>query len=232
MKKSRKEYQATLIRLRSYYLKQRDDERARWAEDELRDYHRMTHPAYSTAFFVPGPNLTANKNVPEANKFVVDAKAYKGRTLGGDAQMRQASRANDANRTFLLGFTALVTLVILVSVGAVVSRANDTIAIALVLVTLSLSWLFSNVIYALHYAHIYYADDDGDDAGGLDFPDTDEPDYWDFLYFSVTLGMAFATSDVKIASARFRRIAIGQTLAAFVFNLGVIAFAVGALGGG
>ena len=147
------------------------------------------------------------------------------------AQMRQASRANDANRTFLLGFSVLVTLVILVSVGTVVNEANDTIAVALVLVTLSLTWLFSNVIYALHYAHLYYADDDGDDVGGLDFPDTDEPDYWDFLYFAVTLGMAFATSDVKIASGRFRRIATGQTLAAFVFNLGVIAFAVGALGG-
>lgn len=153
---------------------------------------------------------------------------------GEAAQMRRASRANDANRTFLLGFSALVTLVILVSVGAVVNQANDTIAIALVLATLSLSWLFSNVIYALHYAHLYYAGNDaGDgDTGGLRFPDTDEPDYWDFLYFSVTLGMAFATSDTKIASGRFRRIATGQTLAAFVFNLGVIAFAVGALGGG
>ena len=147
------------------------------------------------------------------------------------AQMRRASRANDANRGFLLGFSVLVMLVILVSVGAVVTKADDTIAIALVLVTLSLAWLFASVIYALHYAHLYYAEGEGGDAGGLDFPDTDEPDYWDFLYFSVTLGMAFATSDVKIASGRFRRLATGQTLAAFVFNLGVIAFAVGALGG-
>ena len=151
---------------------------------------------------------------------------------GEASQMRAASRANDANRTFLLGFTALVTLVILVSVGAVVSKANDAIAVTLVLVTLTLAWLFANVIYALHYAHLYYAELDGGDACGLDFPDTAEPDYWDFLYFSVTLGMAFATSDVKIATGRFRRIATGQTLAAFVFNLGVIAFAVGALGGG
>ena len=151
---------------------------------------------------------------------------------GEAAQMRQASRANDANRTFLLGFTVLVTLVILVAVGAVVNQANDAIAVTLVLTTLALAWLFSNVIYALHYAHLYYAERDGDDVGGLDFPDTDEPDYWDFLYFSVTLGMAFATSDTKIASGRFRRIVTGQTLAAFAFNLGVIAFAVGAVGGG
>lgn len=151
---------------------------------------------------------------------------------GEAAQMREASRANDANRVFLLAFTALVTLVILIAVGAVVHDSEGWLAKGLVIATLALTWLFSNVIYALHYAHLYYAEDEGGDVGGLNFPECDEPDYWDFLYFSVTLGMAFATSDTKITSGRLRRIATGQTLAAFVFNLGVIAFAVGALGGG
>ena len=151
---------------------------------------------------------------------------------GEAAQMRETSRANDANRTLLLVFTALVTLVILVAVGAVVGEAHDAIAITLILVTLTLTWLFANVIYALHYAHLFYAEDDGGDAKGLNFQDCDEPDYWDFVYFSLTLGMAFATSDVQIRTRRLRKIALGQTLAAFIFNLGVIAFAVGALGGG
>ena len=38
-------------------------------------------------------------------------------------------------------------------------------------------------------------------------------------------------SDTLITSRRIRRIALGQTYAAFIFNLEVIAFAVGALGG-
>lgn len=150
---------------------------------------------------------------------------------GTAQQMREASKANDANRPLLLGFSALVTVVVLVTVGSVVRDADDPVAIGLVIATLLLAWMFSNVVYALHYAHIFYSEDDGEDIGGLKFPDCDEPDYWDFLYFSVTLGMAFATSDVKIAAGRIRRIVIGQTVAAFVFNLGVIAFAVGALGG-
>ncbi len=151
---------------------------------------------------------------------------------GEAAKMRDTTRANDANRTFLLGFTALVTLVILLAVGAVIGDSKDPLAKGLVIATLTLAWLFSNVIYALHYAHLFYAKGEEGDAGGLKFEDCDEPDYWDFLYFSVTLGMAFATSDVKITSRRIRRIATGQALAAFVYNLGVIAFAVGALGGG
>lgn len=150
---------------------------------------------------------------------------------GEAAQMRQASRDNDANRTLLLGFVAINGLVVLVTVGAAVKDAADPLAIGLVIATLCLAWLFSTIIYALHYAHLYYRSDDDGDCGGLEFKDDDEPDYWDFLYFAATLGMAFATSDVKITSKRFRRIALGQCLVAFVFNLGVIAFAVGALGG-
>jgi uncharacterized membrane protein len=90
------------------------------------------------------------------------------------------------------------------------------------------------MVYTLHYAHLFYGrDDDGSgDAGGLDFPDTKEPDYWDFLYFSYTLGMTFQTSDVTIASRRMRRVALGQSLAAFVFNLGVLAFTINTIGGG
>jgi uncharacterized membrane protein len=150
---------------------------------------------------------------------------------GEAAQMREASRANDANRPLLLITTSVVTLTVLAAVGSAVQDAHDPLAIGLVVATLILSWTFSNLIYALHYAHLYYSEEGGGDARGLCFQDCDEPDYWDFLYFSNTLGMAFATSDTFITARRIRRVALGQTYAAFIFNLGVIAFAVGALGG-
>lgn len=150
---------------------------------------------------------------------------------GGADQMRAASERNDANRASLLGITGLTMIVILVAVAAELKGKNDAIAIALALTTLVLAWLFSNTIYALHYAHLFYADnEDGSDLGGLDFPDCKEPDYWDFVYFSFTLGMTFQTSDVDISSRRLRKIAIGQCLAAFVFNLGVLAFTINVLG--
>jgi uncharacterized membrane protein len=152
---------------------------------------------------------------------------------GGAVQMRAAADENDANRAVLLGFSFVTLIVILVSVAKELQGKNDVTAIVLVIATLVLAWLFSNTIYALHYAHIYYTDDaDGKDQGGLDFPDCEEPDYWEFIYFSFTLGMTFQTSDVQIGSRRLRRIAIGQCLAAFVFNLGVLAFTINVLGGG
>ena len=128
----------------------------------------------------------------------------------------------------------MVSLAILVAVAGELKGSNDRTGVVLVIATLALAWLFSNIIYALHYAHLYYGDDNGNGADnkGLDIPDTDEPSYWDFIYFSFTLGMTFQTSDVDIKTTRMRVIAIGQCLAAFVFNLGVIAFTINVLGGG
>lgn len=152
---------------------------------------------------------------------------------GEAARMRRAADENDANRAVLLGFSFVALIVILVAVAGELKGKNDIVAITLVIATLVLAWLFSNVVYALHYAHLFYSDGDkGGDAGGLDFPETKEPDYWDFVYFSFTLGMTFQTSDVEITSRRIRRVVIGQCLAAFVFNLGVLAFTINVLGGG
>ena len=149
-------------------------------------------------------------------------------------QIRTQSARNDANRAMLLAVTGVTMIVILVSVAKELHGKSDTIVIALVVTTLVLAWLFSNTVYALHYAHLFYSDQDdkpGDD-GGLDFPECDQPDYWDFLYFSFTLGMTFQTSDVQITTRRVRRIALGHTMAAFVFNLGVLAFTINVIGGG
>ncbi len=149
---------------------------------------------------------------------------------GEAAQMRKAAQANDANRAGLLVLTGVTMVVILISVAKELQGKADTFAIALVIATLVLAWLFSNTIYALHYAHLFYSDGDGKDAGGVDFPKCDEPDYWDFLYFSFTLGMTFQTSDVEISSRAVRRVVLGQCLAAFVFNIGVLAFTINVLG--
>ena len=148
------------------------------------------------------------------------------------ADMRQRAKDNDANRVLLLGLTGVVCCVVLVAVALELSGKPDLPSVVLVVTTLALAWLFSNTVYALHYAHLWYRSDAGEgDDGGLDFPDCGEPGFWEFLYFSYTLGMTFQTSDVSITTTRLRRIATGHCLAAFVFNLGVLAFTINVLGG-
>ena len=147
------------------------------------------------------------------------------------AQMRANAQANDANRTLLLAITGAVTRVILVAVHAELRGRETGVGRLRVIATLALAWLFSNMVYALHYAHLFYMPGDaGPDSGGIDVPGTDTPDYWDFLYFSYTLGMTFQTSDVTVTAPAIRRVVLGQCLAGFVFNLGVIAFSINVLG--
>ncbi|QQV76830.1 DUF1345 domain-containing protein [Sphingomonas aliaeris] len=149
-------------------------------------------------------------------------------------EMRAIAKSNDANRALLLAVTGIVMGMILVSVASeMMGGKSSTLGIALIVTTLALAWLFSNTIYALHYAHLFYTGNDkGKDSGGITVPGSDEPDYWDFIYFSFTLGMTFQTSDVEIGSREIRRVVIGQCLAAFVFNIGVLAFTINVLGGG
>jgi uncharacterized membrane protein len=100
--------------------------------------------------------------------------------------------------------------------------------IILVAVTLFLSWLVTHVTFALRYAHEFYARDLGgpDVDGGLDFPGEKEPDYLDFLYFSLVLGMTFQVSDVQITSAKLRRVATLHGLLSFLFNTVIVALTV------
>jgi uncharacterized membrane protein len=147
--------------------------------------------------------------------------------------MRKSARENDANRVILLLLTVVLTLVILVTVAGELAGGGHPSPTEklLVAVTLMLAWTFANTVYAFHYAHLYYTSrDDGGDLGGLDFPGRrPEPDYADFLYFSFTLGIALQTSDVAIHSPRIRTIVIGHCVAAFIYNLGVLALAINIL---
>jgi uncharacterized membrane protein len=100
--------------------------------------------------------------------------------------------------------------------------------VAAVALTLTLSWLLTQAVFALRYAHEFYARTppaEGID-GGLEFPSETQPDYWDFLYFSVVLGMTFQVSDVQITSRKLRRVATLHGLLGFLFNTVIIALTV------
>ncbi|WP_447728389.1 DUF1345 domain-containing protein [Sphingomonas koreensis] len=147
--------------------------------------------------------------------------------------MRATARQNDANRVALLVITGAISLTVLATIASVLIPAGtpEPRGLILVIATLAVCWLFGNSVYVLHYAHLFYTARDGKDAGGLQFPDTSEPDYSDFVYFAYCLGMTFQTSDVTISTRSMRRAVTFHCLAAFVFNLGIIAFTINALGG-
>ena len=140
--------------------------------------------------------------------------------------MRQHAVENDANRTILLVIVAIVSLAVLVAVEIMASATPGWKTKLLIVGTLLIAWLFANSVYALHYAHLYAGK-----GGGIQFPGDEQPGYADFVYFSFTLGMTFQTSDVDISDKGIRNVVTCHCLAAFVFNLGILAFTINVLGG-
>ena len=92
--------------------------------------------------------------------------------------------------------------------------------------TILMSWAFVHTIFTFHYAHEFYAYRRDGQIGGLEFPHDTKPDYRDFLYFSLVIGMTSQTSDVNICSKVIRRMAAVHGVISFFFNLTVVALTV------
>jgi uncharacterized membrane protein len=131
----------------------------------------------------------------------------------------------------------ITVAVVLISFAAIIGEFSGTKAlpanrrglhVALVALTLFVSWLMTHVSFGLRYAHEYYTTSPGRSEvdGGLQFPSEPTPDYLDFLYFSLVLGMTFQVSDVQITSRKFRRLAAVHGLLSFLFNAVIIALTV------
>jgi uncharacterized membrane protein len=107
-------------------------------------------------------------------------------------------------------------------------RSIRNLHVGLVAYTLLASWLMTHTAFALRYAHEYYETAPGSTGTdrGLEFPGSEAPDYWDFFYFALVLGMTFQVSDVQITSRLLRRLATVHGLLGFLFNTVIIALTV------
>lgn len=182
----------------------------------------------AVTFFLVGmkPTLAALVAFDIAAVIFLGSTVY---MLGGStvASMRLRARKEDAGYWgFLLnGAAAAVVALIALGMQLHASEAGGLMDILLAASTLLLSWLFLNTIFALHYAHAFYGDGKGK-GGGLEFPGTEQPDFWDFLYFSFVLGMTFQASDVEISDRGIRRVVLAHSMISFLFNVIVIALSV------
>lgn len=111
-------------------------------------------------------------------------------------------------------------------------RAHSGEHVAFAILTVLASWVLVHTVFTLRYAHLYYDTNKGKQAmGGLNFPDTVEPDYLDFAYFSFVIGMTSQVSDVSISSTEMRRAALIHGLISFAFNVAIIGLSINTLSG-
>ena len=92
------------------------------------------------------------------------------------------------------------------------------------LLAISLSWNLLHAFYALYYAHLYYDVDDTNperpSRKGLELPNDELPDYWDFLYYSFTIAMSYSSSDVTVTSRSMRRVTLLHAIVSFFYRNG------------
>lgn len=141
--------------------------------------------------------------------------------------MARHAQCQDTGRRATLWIAVTLSVVVMVALSTEMHAAKGGGAVTMGMAALSivLSWLFMNTMYALHYAHGYYGDF-GKQHEGLEFPGTTHPDYWDFVYFAFVIGMCFQVSDVQITGCTLRRTALLHSVVAFFFNVFIIAISV------
>jgi uncharacterized membrane protein len=122
-------------------------------------------------------------------------------------------------------FLSLLAIVSLMSTVKQVPHAERFWHLLLATLTIANSWLVVHTMFTVRYADIYYSVP-ADGARPLTFPDTVEPLFWDFLYFSFTIGVACQTSDVCTNNTGVRRVVTLHSIIAFVFNLSILGFAI------
>ena len=148
------------------------------------------------------------------------------------ARIRRRASEQDEGAFAILLLTTIATLASLVAVVLELGgpkRAPNGEAAAhalLALTTILLSWAFIHTIFSIHYAHEYYGERRDGKIGGLIFPGDKEPDYRDFLYFSLVIGMTSQVSDVAVTSKVIRRVVNMHGVMSFFFNVTVLALTV------
>ena len=149
-------------------------------------------------------------------------------------RLRRRAAHEDEGRFIILILTVVAALfslgAILFMLGAVPGGpTRNPRHLVLAAITILLSWSFVHTIFAIHYAHEYYSERSRR-SGGLGFPGSGEPDYWDFVYFSFVIGMTCQVSDVAITSKHIRRTATAHGVVSFVFNVTLMALMVNIAG--
>jgi uncharacterized membrane protein len=154
-------------------------------------------------------------------------------------QMRAEAVRDDEGRATILTVVLVAAVAAIVAIAMELSLAKQVhgleraLRIALAFSTVAASWFMVQLVFTVHYAHGYYdRDEDGTaDARGLHFPGDAAPDYWDFFYFAVIVGVASQTADVDICGKRLRRLNTVHAIFSFAFNTVIVALTINLLAG-
>lgn len=154
-------------------------------------------------------------------------------TFSDARETRDHVQEQDQSGYLIFLFILVAACAGMVAIGFLVGPLKDlsfwpkTLRLTLSVVALVGAWLMIHTVFAFHYARTYYGGGPGrTPIEGLVFPGNHSPDYLDFIYYSLVVGMTSQVSDVVITSRTLRHITMLHAILSFIFNIAVLALAI------
>jgi uncharacterized membrane protein len=145
--------------------------------------------------------------------------------------VRRFAQQEDRSAAAILGIMSLAALASLAAIVLELSTAKELdlghrlAHYGFTGATVLGSWCLVGTLFTFHYARAYYQSPVTGRV--LRFPDNEQnPDYWDFLYFSFTIAVAAQTSDISVMSRALRKAVLAQSVLSFLFNAAIIGFSI------
>ena len=179
--------------------------------------------------FVSLPNVTRWLIAWNAGAMLYVALAAVMMGRSSEEGMRLRAQLQDDGQWVILALVVVSAIASLAAIASELSVVRDLHGLAksahigLAISTVLTSWAVIQVMFALHYAHDYYAAAARNIRPGLQFPDSEPPDYADFFYFSAIIGTSGQTADVSFVTKPMRRIGSLHCILAYLFNTTVLA---------
>lgn len=148
------------------------------------------------------------------------------------AVMQRRALQQDEGRFAILVMVALAVMAVFLAVGSQLAEVKQLqglplhLHIGLAGFTVVTAWLFLQMLFALHYAHDFYAARSRQEPDPLLFPGTPDPLYRDFIYFAFVIGTSAQTADVGFNGTALRGVGTWHCVLAFFFNVALVGLAI------
>jgi uncharacterized membrane protein len=104
-------------------------------------------------------------------------------------------------------------------------HSSETLKELLSGITLVISWVSVQVIFALYYAHKFYDRNVEHGNNGFTFPNNPLPDYWNFIRFAFVIGMRIQVPRVQVTSKTMRRVVLAHSVLSFILSVAILVLA-------
>lgn len=145
------------------------------------------------------------------------------------AHFKAHADSDDAPAIAIIAVTLIAVAVSLASLFFALNHPEgETLpALAMAFASVLLGWVTIHTMAAMHYAHLFWRPDRHAEhtqhKGGMDFPQTENPGVYEFIYFAFVIGMTAQTSDVGVTTTDMRKATLAHSVVSFFFNTVLVA---------